>query len=340
MLNARWGRIVNVSSVVAERANPGQANYVASKAGLLAFTGTVAREMARKGITCNAVTPGVVETDMTADIGGRSPAARAGRPRRAARGGRRRRRLPLFGGGGIRERGHARRRRRAGRMTKEQNDMNEEQVLQLVRDKLDEIKVEGAAGAPRWTPPGRSSTSTRSTSSSSSRRSRTSTSIQIDDEQLKPIQDGRRRRAPGELGAKGAETAASRDVVVTGRGVVSSIGEGADAFFDALLERRSGMSDGLGACDGVRPRGRDDAQGGAPGRPLHAVRRGRRRPGGGRGGAARQASSPSASAWSWAPASAGWMTLEREVRDVHRARRPRGLAAVRADDDAQRRRRP
>jgi NAD(P)-dependent dehydrogenase (short-subunit alcohol dehydrogenase family) len=68
MLKARWGRIVNVSSVTAVHANPGQANYAASKAGLLALTGTVAREMARKGITCNAVTPGVVQTDMTADI--------------------------------------------------------------------------------------------------------------------------------------------------------------------------------------------------------------------------------------------------------------------------------
>jgi NAD(P)-dependent dehydrogenase (short-subunit alcohol dehydrogenase family) len=84
MLSARWGRIVNISSVVAERANPGQANYVAAKAGLLGFTRTVAREMARKGITCNAVTPGVIETDMTADVAeqlkGAVPAGRVGRP--------------------------------------------------------------------------------------------------------------------------------------------------------------------------------------------------------------------------------------------------------------------
>jgi NAD(P)-dependent dehydrogenase (short-subunit alcohol dehydrogenase family) len=84
MLSARWGRVVNVSSVVAERANPGQANYVAAKAGLLGFTRTVAREMARKGITCNAVTPGVIETDMTADLdgdlAGAVPAGRVGRP--------------------------------------------------------------------------------------------------------------------------------------------------------------------------------------------------------------------------------------------------------------------
>jgi NAD(P)-dependent dehydrogenase (short-subunit alcohol dehydrogenase family) len=84
MLTARWGRIVNVSSVVAGRANPGQANYAAAKAGMLALTRTVAREMARKGVTCNAVTPGVIDTDMTADVAdklvGAVPAGRVGRP--------------------------------------------------------------------------------------------------------------------------------------------------------------------------------------------------------------------------------------------------------------------
>jgi len=89
MLRARWGRVVNISSVVAERANPGQANYVAAKAGLLGFTRTVAREMARKGITCNAVTPGVIETDMTKGLddgalAGAVPAGRVGRPEEVA----------------------------------------------------------------------------------------------------------------------------------------------------------------------------------------------------------------------------------------------------------------
>ena len=88
MLSARWGRIVNVSSIVAERANPGQANYAASKAGLLALTRTVAREMARKGVTCNAVLPGVIETDMTADLAeglvGAVPAGRVGQPAEVA----------------------------------------------------------------------------------------------------------------------------------------------------------------------------------------------------------------------------------------------------------------
>jgi NAD(P)-dependent dehydrogenase (short-subunit alcohol dehydrogenase family) len=85
MLAARWGRIVNVSSIVAEHGNPGQANYAAAKAGMLGLTRTVAREMARKGVTCNAVTPGVIETDMTAgDVAdalvSAVPAGRVGRP--------------------------------------------------------------------------------------------------------------------------------------------------------------------------------------------------------------------------------------------------------------------
>jgi NAD(P)-dependent dehydrogenase (short-subunit alcohol dehydrogenase family) len=88
MLSARWGRIVNISSVVAERANPGQSNYGAAKAGMLSLTRTIAREMARKGITCNAVTPGVIETDMTTDVADKLlagvPAGRIGRPEEVA----------------------------------------------------------------------------------------------------------------------------------------------------------------------------------------------------------------------------------------------------------------
>src|SRR3954452_9537756 len=88
MLSARSGRIVNLSSVVALRANAGQANYAASKAGLVGFTKVVAREMARRGITCNAITPGVIETDMTADVADalveHVRARRAGRPEEVA----------------------------------------------------------------------------------------------------------------------------------------------------------------------------------------------------------------------------------------------------------------
>jgi 3-oxoacyl-[acyl-carrier protein] reductase len=68
MMRQRFGRVVNVSSVVALRANPGQANYAASKAGLIAFTRTVAAEVARRGVTVNAVAPGLIETELTRDF--------------------------------------------------------------------------------------------------------------------------------------------------------------------------------------------------------------------------------------------------------------------------------
>jgi acetoacetyl-CoA reductase len=68
MLQRGFGRIVNISSVVAETGNIGQANYVASKAGLFGFTKSLALEVARKGITVNCVAPGFVETDMVAAI--------------------------------------------------------------------------------------------------------------------------------------------------------------------------------------------------------------------------------------------------------------------------------
>ena len=68
MLRERWGRIVNISSVIGLGSNPGQANYAAAKAGLLALTRTLAREVGSRGITVNAVAPGFVETDMTEEV--------------------------------------------------------------------------------------------------------------------------------------------------------------------------------------------------------------------------------------------------------------------------------
>jgi 3-oxoacyl-[acyl-carrier protein] reductase len=68
MMKERWGRIVNISSVVAEMGNPGQSNYVASKAGLIGLTKSLAQEMASRNITINAVAPGFIDTDMTAGL--------------------------------------------------------------------------------------------------------------------------------------------------------------------------------------------------------------------------------------------------------------------------------
>lgn len=65
MIAQRYGRIVNISSVVALIGNPGQANYVASKAGVIGFTKSMARELASRGITVNAIAPGYIQTDMT-----------------------------------------------------------------------------------------------------------------------------------------------------------------------------------------------------------------------------------------------------------------------------------
>ena len=92
MVRARWGRIVNISSVVGLVGNAGQANYAASKAGMIGFTKSVAREVAGRGITANAVAPGYVETELTGvlpenvkeQILGQVPVGRFGEPEEIA----------------------------------------------------------------------------------------------------------------------------------------------------------------------------------------------------------------------------------------------------------------
>ena len=88
MLRSRFGRIVNVASVVGPRAHVGQANYAASKAGLIGFTKTVAVEVARRGVTVNAVAPGLIETRLTEGIpdgiAEKVPARRSGTPEEVA----------------------------------------------------------------------------------------------------------------------------------------------------------------------------------------------------------------------------------------------------------------
>ena len=68
MVKARGGRIINMSSAAGRMGNPGQANYAAAKAGLIGLTKTTARELASRGITCNALAPGLIETDLTAGM--------------------------------------------------------------------------------------------------------------------------------------------------------------------------------------------------------------------------------------------------------------------------------
>ena len=88
MLKQRAGRIVNISSVVAQSGNAGQANYAASKAGLIGFSKSLAREVASRGITVNVVAPGLIDTDMTSGLDerarealvGQIPMARLGSP--------------------------------------------------------------------------------------------------------------------------------------------------------------------------------------------------------------------------------------------------------------------
>lgn len=92
MLRAGWGRIVNVASVAALRGNPGQVAYSASKAGVIGLTKSLAREVARKGITVNAVAPGLVDTELVAglderrraDLVGAIPCGRSGTPEEVA----------------------------------------------------------------------------------------------------------------------------------------------------------------------------------------------------------------------------------------------------------------
>jgi len=89
MIKARYGRVVNIASVVGPRANPGQSNYAAAKAGLIGMTKTIAHEVARRGVTVNAVAPGFIATDMTSELDTDAlvraiPARRQGTPEEVA----------------------------------------------------------------------------------------------------------------------------------------------------------------------------------------------------------------------------------------------------------------
>lgn len=92
MIESKWGRIINITSIVGQIGNFGQSNYAVAKGGLMAFTKTLAREVAHKGVTINAVSPGYIETDMTASVPTQvldqvkqlTPMGRLGRPEEVA----------------------------------------------------------------------------------------------------------------------------------------------------------------------------------------------------------------------------------------------------------------
>jgi NAD(P)-dependent dehydrogenase (short-subunit alcohol dehydrogenase family) len=92
MIESKWGRVINITSIVGQIGNFGQSNYAVAKGGLMAFTKTLAREVAHKGVTVNAVSPGYIETDMTAVVSPQvldqvralTPIGRLGRPEEVA----------------------------------------------------------------------------------------------------------------------------------------------------------------------------------------------------------------------------------------------------------------
>ena len=186
-----------------QRPTPARPTTPPRRPGLIGMTQTVAAEVARRGVTVNAVAPGLIETDMTEELDGGLARSDPRPPARHARGGRRLRPLPRLRGRRLRHRHHADRRRRPHRLAHEGPRRTNANTASPRRT-FEQASIEALAefGAERSTTSSprrrsRSSTSTRSTSSSSPRSSRTSTASSSTATTSKGVEDRRRRRRPG-----------------------------------------------------------------------------------------------------------------------------------------------
>ena len=342
MISARFGRVVNIASVVGPRANAGQANYAAAKAGLIGMTKTVAAEVARRGVTVNAVAPGFIATDMTEDLPDAVmeavPARRAGTPEEVAACVRF---LASDDAGYVTGTtlsstaacppDHPNRNQGENHMTTTTTPEAVEQTVfealpqfgaeesEITRDAtFEELDVDSLDLAEL------------------AQIVEDEYGVQLKGDDVAQDQDRRRRRRPG-----GEPSRMNREVVVTGVGAVTPLGVGARTLHERWRAGESGIEDGVGRCAEFDPTEHLLQEGGAPRRPLHAVRARRRRRGARRGRLGRRScrTTPTASAASSAPASAASGRSSTTTRPLLEKGAERGLAARRPADDGQRRRR-
>ena len=333
--------MINVASVVGLRANAGQANYAASKAGLIAFTRTVAVEVARRGVTVNAVAPGLIETEMTAGIEGpiaeAIPARRPGTPR----GGRRLRRLPRLRRRLLRDRNNADRRRRNDRLTRKEKERMPE-TKSATKEQIEERVIEALVefGEERDE---HQALDAKFEDLDVDSLDLVELAQIIEDEYGVEVQDSDldKIETVGDVIDAGlAAPGVSRDVVITGLGAVTPLGVGARTLIERWSAGESGIADGVARCSDFEPT------------DLLSRREARR---------ADRFTQLALVAADEALAQAGWSEAppydgdRRRLRDRHRDRRDRDdrgpahrdararagrdVAALRAADDAQRRRR-
>ena len=284
MMRARAGRIVNIASVVGLRANPGQANYAAAKAGLIAFTKTAAVEVARRGITINAVAPGWIDTDMTADVSKELLDAGPGAPRRNAGGSSRMRALSVSDAGGLRDRRGA-----------------DASTAALPHDmQLDSHKEQTAWQSQQSRSRARVVETLASFGPDASQITREATFEELDIDSLDLVElaqivedeygvvlkgeDMKELKTVGDaidliVAEPRSALVPKTQVVITGLGAVTPLGVGAAPCTGAGPHGVVGIADGAGALPRLRAQGLPVGQGDPPAGPLLPVRAGRGRRG-------------------------------------------------------------